>query len=259
MAWNFKAMAQPSAVEEKPPASVQKKNYVSMIVAAAKKHGVPVDQAMKVAGAEGGANRWIRSKVKKDGILEPSYGPFQALVGGPGTGYPTGLGNEMLKRGIDPRTDAQAEEYFDVVMETVAKDGGWGQWRGADQFAFGGRKNSRGRAHSSGGVIASGEEAPDFNLLPVDDAELAQVDYGADGSEAVDPIEEEEKTLASVLGLKDVEWDNLFGEMDGTAISEYAKENKEDILAMIMNGVEAQTSGSFLPGLPSFPSVSFDT
>lgn len=249
MSWNWKAAApQP-----------EKKDYTAMIARAAKKHGVPIGQAMKVAGAEGGANRWIRSKAKKNGILEPSYGPFQALIGGPGTGYPTGLGNEMLKRGVDPRTDAQAEEYFDIVMETVAKDGNWGQWRGADQFAFGGRKNSKGRAHSSGGVIASGEEAPDFNLLPVDDAELATVDFGADETPAADPIDEEEKTLASVLGLGEVAWDKLFGEGDSTAINEQAEERKEDILAMIMNGVESQTSGSFLPGLPGPPGVSFDT
>lgn len=270
MAWNW-AASQPKTEEKKAaaPSKGRQTSYVAAIVRSAKKWGVDPKVALRVAREEGGVNQYIRAKGRnKTGKLEPAWGPFQLLVGGGDTGYVEGMGNQMIReRGLDPRDPANAEAGIDFAMEQASKHG-WGQWYGAEKVGIVGKmgiggRPSVGRAHASNGEIPSGPdtsgEAMDFNLLPVDDAELAQIDFGADEMPTEDPIEEEEKTLASVLGLKDVEWGNLFGEQDSTAINEQAQARKDDILALIMNGVEAQTSGSFLPGLPGPPGVSFDT
>lgn len=250
MAWSWQKKASEKKPVEQQATPAAKKNYVPMIVAAAKKHGVPVSQALKVAKAEGGLDQWIRARGRnKAGQLEPSYGPFQALVGGGDTGFTTGLGNEMLKRGIDPRTDAQAEEYFDVVMETVANEG-WGQWRGADQFSFGGRKASKGRAHASGGVIPSGSDEPDFSgmdLATGEDEPLIGTDVAIYTTE--DPLEKEEKTLGDIMsGALGDSWLDV-PEID---IEGMAAQRKEDILAMMLGGMEKAQTGS-LPMLPGFP------
>ena len=254
MAWSWqkKASEKPSVEQpvEQKATKAEKKSYVSMIVKAAKKHGVPVDQALKVANAEGGLDRWIRAKGRnKAGQLEPSYGPFQALIGGGDTGFPTGLGNEMLRRGIDPRTDAQAEEYFDVVMETVAKDKGWGQWRGADQFSFG----SKGRAHARGGKVPSeAADEMDFSNLDLTASE-DELGLGADtsmtGLEDEDPIAKEEQTLGDILsGALGDSW----LEVPETDVNGMAAQRKEDILAMMLAGMDKAATGS-LPQLPGFP------
>jgi hypothetical protein len=95
---------------------------------AAAARGMDPDAVLEVVRTEGGlSDPFQQSFAKKNGIREPSYGPFQLLVGGEGTGFPEGLGNVALSRGIDPRKDWQGG--IDLALDTAAKEG-WGQWYG---------------------------------------------------------------------------------------------------------------------------------
>lgn len=69
------------------------------------------------------------SAVNDSGIREPSYGDAQLLIGGPGTGYPAGLGNEALAAGIDPRDPGQWQRAADFATDKMAA-GGPGPWYG---------------------------------------------------------------------------------------------------------------------------------
>jgi hypothetical protein len=111
----------------------------------AAQRGIDPDIAVRVAKAEGGLQDPVQqSRVMKNGVREPSYGPFQLLIGGEGTGFPAGLGNAALAQGIDPRNPEHALKAIDFALDTAAKKG-WGQWYGAkavglDNFAgIGGR------------------------------------------------------------------------------------------------------------------------
>ncbi|MDT9702960.1 hypothetical protein, partial [Streptomyces sp. P17] len=60
----------------------------NMITHYARMYGIDPSVALKVAKSEGGLGDHIQSNVKKNGRREPSYGPFQLLVGGGNTGFP---------------------------------------------------------------------------------------------------------------------------------------------------------------------------
>lgn len=112
---------------------------------AAAARGIDPDVAVRVAKSEGGLNDPIRqSGVMKGGVREPSYGPFQLLIGGNGTNFPEGLGNRAVAAGIDPRNPNDAYRAIDFALDEAGKKG-WGQWYGAkaaglDNFAgIGGR------------------------------------------------------------------------------------------------------------------------
>lgn len=132
--------------------------YEPLIRQYASKWGIDPDIALRVANAEGGVKSWIQSQYKKNGIQEPSYGPFQMLVGGKGTGYPEGLGNRFISEtGLDPRNPANAEPYMDFAMREVANKG-WGQWYGAAKAGVskwggvGGAPNTASLAPTEGGI-----------------------------------------------------------------------------------------------------------
>jgi hypothetical protein len=112
------------------------KEVTEYIRQAAIARGIDPDIAVRVARSEGLARNTWQSNVRKNGIREPSYGPFQMLVGGPGTGFPTGLGNELLNRGIDPRDPANMNKVIDFALDTAARDG-WRQWYGAAKAGIG--------------------------------------------------------------------------------------------------------------------------
>lgn len=98
---------------------------------AAAARGINPDVAVRVAKSEGGLSDPTRqSLVTKNGRREPSYGPFQMLVGGGNTGFPEGLGNRALAAGIDPRNPADAYRTIDFALDQ-AKQGGWSPWYGA--------------------------------------------------------------------------------------------------------------------------------
>lgn len=271
MAWKFKraADAAPAKPVEKPvekPAakSSEPRNYAPMIIEAAKRHGVPPKDALAVAMGEGGVKGWIRARGKKNGKQEPAYGPFQMLVGGGNTGYPTGLGNKFMEEtGLDPRDEANAEAVIDYAVKTGANEG-WGQWYGAPSHL---RKASTGRAHGTGGAslgagvggsnIEGGTPAePEFDVAGLELEDPLATMTGSEGIPEVDPIDEEEKTLADVLG-QGTEFSLDFEGTEETANAglQRSAELKDEILAMIANGIEAQQNG-VLPRLPGFPQLS---
>lgn len=120
------------------PAYNPQTGYTDMITHYARKHGVNPEIAMKVVGSEGGHRGWVQSQARnKNGIQEPSYGPFQMLVGGKGTGFPEGLGNRFIKdTGLDPRDPKNAAAAIDYALKEVSKEG-WGQWFGAAKVGVG--------------------------------------------------------------------------------------------------------------------------
>jgi len=124
-------------------------SLIDIIRESAIRHGVDPDIAVRVARSEGGLTDPVRqSDVMKNGRREPSYGPFQLLVGGGDTGFPSGLGNRFMEQtGLDPRDPANAAAGIDYAMSTAAKSG-WGQWYGAKNSGIGNWQGIGGRQSS---------------------------------------------------------------------------------------------------------------
>jgi hypothetical protein len=95
--------------------------------------GIDPETALKVYRSEG-AGAW-QSLSRKGGMREPSYGPFQLLKGGPGTGFPMGLGNKAPFDVTDPGTWRQ---NIDFALNQAVQ-GGWGPWMGARKQGITGR------------------------------------------------------------------------------------------------------------------------
>jgi hypothetical protein len=94
--------------------------------------GIDPDTAVRVARSEGGLQSWnLQSQAYRNGIQEPSYGPFQLLKGGPNTGYPTGLGNDFMNQtGLDPALAANGPQGVDFALDHASRNG-WSAWYGA--------------------------------------------------------------------------------------------------------------------------------
>lgn len=91
---------------------------------AAAARGIDPDIAVRVAKSEGGLQNPVRqSDVVKNGVREPSYGPFQLYMNG-------GLGSRALAAGIDPRDPGQWQRGVDYALNEAAQKG-WGQWYGS--------------------------------------------------------------------------------------------------------------------------------
>lgn len=129
--------------------------------------GIDPEIALRVARSEGGLSDPTRqSDVMRGGQREPSYGPFQLLIGGQ-NGFPAGMGNDALARGIDPRTPEGALKGIDFALDR-AKAGGWGPWYGAKAQGItgmmgingGGPISSQIAAKPSSGPITPGSMAP---------------------------------------------------------------------------------------------------
>ncbi|RWE07674.1 MAG: hypothetical protein EOS23_26495 [Mesorhizobium sp.] len=104
---------------------------------AATARGIDPDIALRVARSEGLAPGVWQSNAMKNGIREPSYGPFQLLKGGAGTGYPAGLGNDFMRQtGLDPANPANARAGVEFALDNAAKSG-WGAWYGAKAAGVG--------------------------------------------------------------------------------------------------------------------------
>jgi hypothetical protein len=99
---------------------------------AAIQRGIDPNVALTVARSEGGLNSWnLQSQVFKNGVQEPSYGPYQLLVGGPGTGFRPGLGNQFMSQtGLDPSLAANGPRGVDFALDYASKNG-WSSWYGA--------------------------------------------------------------------------------------------------------------------------------
>jgi hypothetical protein len=92
-------------------------------------YGIDPDVAVRVARSEGGVTNLLRqSDVVKNGVREPSYGPFQLYMNG-------GLGNRALAAGIDPRTQEGGWKGIDFALSEAGQKG-WGQWYGAKRVGI---------------------------------------------------------------------------------------------------------------------------
>jgi hypothetical protein len=103
-------------------------SYISNAAAA---RGIDPDIALRVAKSEGGLSSWnMQSLYKKNGVQEPSFGPFQLYKGG-------GLGNDfMAKTGLDPALAANGPAGVDFALDHASKNG-WGAWYGAGRAGIG--------------------------------------------------------------------------------------------------------------------------
>lgn len=116
------------------------------IAQAAQARGIDPSVAIRVANSEGLAPNTWQSNVMKGGRREPSYGPFQMLVGGGETGFPEGLGNAFMQQtGLDPSDPANWQKSVDFALDTASKQG-WGQWYGAKAAGIGNMQGINGGA-----------------------------------------------------------------------------------------------------------------
>ena len=117
-----------------PPSDALVEKY---IVESAVARGIDPAAAIKVWEHEG-KGAW-QSNYKKGGKREPSFGPFQLLVGGGETGFPTGLGNQFKQEtGLDPADPQNWQKTVDYALDKV-KEGGWGPWYGAKRAGITGK------------------------------------------------------------------------------------------------------------------------
>ena len=93
--------------------------------------------AVRVARSEGLAKGVWQSYYRKGIHREPSYGPFQLLKGGSGTGFPRGLGNAFEEEtGLDPSDPKNVKAMIDYALKVASEDG-WRQWYGAKKSGIG--------------------------------------------------------------------------------------------------------------------------
>lgn len=109
---------------------------IAYIRSAAIKRGIDPDVAVAVARSEGlnadPAEGW-QSKIVKNGVREPSFGPFQLYTEG-------GLGNEFIETtGLDPRDPSTVYAQIDFSLDK-ASEVGWTPWYGAKAIGLGARE-----------------------------------------------------------------------------------------------------------------------
>ncbi len=126
---SLSGIGSPGSLASNAPYSVA--NATSFIEKYASAIGIDPAIALKVARSEGlGAGIW-QSNYAKGGFREPSFGPFQLLKGGQGTGFGTGLGNAFQRQtGLDPADPANWQKSTAFALDQ-AKQSGWGAWYGA--------------------------------------------------------------------------------------------------------------------------------
>ncbi|KQZ31577.1 hypothetical protein ASD50_15010 [Mesorhizobium sp. Root552] len=112
-------------------------NATSFIQQYASAIGIDPGVALRVARSEGlGAGIW-QSNLFRNGVREPSFGPFQLLKGGSGTGFGAGLGNRFMEQtGLDPANPANWRQSTAFALDQ-AKANGWGAWYGAKNSGIG--------------------------------------------------------------------------------------------------------------------------
>lgn len=113
------------------PAVMPSGDIASYIAKAAAARGIDPDVALRVAKSEGGLKSWnLQSQYVKNGVQEPSFGPFQLYKGG-------GLGNDfMRKTGLDPALAQNGPAGVDFALDHASKNG-WGAWYGAKNTGIG--------------------------------------------------------------------------------------------------------------------------
>lgn len=113
------------------PASMPTGEIASYIAKAAAARGIDPSVALRVAKSEGGLKSWnLQSQYVKNGVQEPSFGPFQLYKGG-------GLGNDFMKKtGMDPALAQNGPAGVDFALDHASKNG-WGAWYGAKNTGIG--------------------------------------------------------------------------------------------------------------------------
>lgn len=144
------------------------------IAQAAKARNIDPGTAIRVANSEGlQPNTW-QSNVMKGDLREPSFGPFQMLVGGGDTGFPTGLGNAFNEQtGLDASDPKNWKQAVDFALDTASKQG-WGQWNGAKAAGIQPMQGING-----GGAVAPSQQALESlgvgQSMPMGQGQPAQV------------------------------------------------------------------------------------
>ena len=133
------------------------------IIDSARQRGIDPEIALRVAKSEGLSPGVWQSNIRKNGNREPSYGPFQLLVGGKGTGFPEGLGNDFLRRtGKSPSDPSTWKEQIDFSLDHASRNG-WGAWYGAAKAGVGdfdGVQNRTTRFADDDSVAVESERGP---------------------------------------------------------------------------------------------------
>lgn len=151
------------------------------IRSAASQRGIDPDIAVKVARSEGMAPGVWQSNLSKGGQREPSYGPFQLLVGGGGTGYPTGMGNDFVNQtGLHPSDPSTWTKQVDFAMDRAAK-GGWSPWYGAKAAGIGQYTGIK------PGAAEAASQHPSHDPRIGQDVQLAGIEGGQQGMAGIPP------------------------------------------------------------------------
>lgn len=130
-------------------------------------HGIDPDVAVRVARSEGLQRGTWQSNVTRKGVREPSYGPFQLLVGGKGTGFPEGVGNRFMDAtGLDPADPANWRQGIDFALDTAGKSG-WGAWYGSKAAGISPFQGIGSRTPPAPMATSPSQPAPRQNLADV--------------------------------------------------------------------------------------------
>ena len=157
----------------------------------AKNRGIDPDIAVRVARSEGLAPGVWQSRVKKNGMYEPSFGPFQMLVGD-GKNFPKGLGNDFMeKTGLDPRDPKNVNAMIDFALETAKRDG-WRQWHGAKNTGI------QRWAGINANQVASLNDTTSAAKTPATASERVPVAAVPEGFQQPDPLATSEKPTVKV-------------------------------------------------------------
>lgn len=113
---------------------LSRQRIAALIREEASKRGIDPEIAVRISKFEGLNTYRSSAPGNKWGMdREPSYGPFQLLMG-KGTGGPTGMGDEFYaKTGINPATDrseASIRKQIEFAMDHAAANKSWGAWYG---------------------------------------------------------------------------------------------------------------------------------
>ena len=160
-------------------------SIMAYIRKASKLRGIDPEVAIKLAKLEGlnalGAQTPNYQSVQKSGgVREPSYGPFQLLVGGEGTGFGPGLGNEFMKKtGLNPSDQNTIPQQIDFALNW-AIDNGWKAWSAAKSSGMGPREGLSKAKHIVEPELTpepTPEWSPDYRTL-INNPEVDGLDVG---------------------------------------------------------------------------------
>ena len=134
--------------------------------------GIDPDVAVRVARSEGLKEGVWQSNVVKNGVREPSYGPFQLYEGG-------GLGNKFKSQfGVSASDPSTWKQQISFALGE-AKKGGWSPWYGARNTGIGNFEGIRTGASAPGPspVSVGPTQGQGSNASPEASYETPQVSF----------------------------------------------------------------------------------